>query len=371
MKFKAIAIIVTIFLIAISGLATADVLPKPVPENQVFTTTSIVEAVGLTQESTSLVWWVGDAGITELPPTPANEDGTGALSRSIAYVAYSDSITTNGGQISEVKSFSMDTRAKTAGLYNIQTSKVLTYTSQNGSHLMGAESYVLDVAGNWSTAGDDIICVFAKANNEIIPAFCNKVTASSKLTSITTAQVETIGEVTAVADKTNVPAVMNYQISVTPDANSASGYADGIVSTTFTLSVMEGRSDGLFTPGKPATDDTPGTYDWTCFNKTTDQEGTCGGTNPDPGSDMVIPPPQPAQGNGVADDPCENNEDCEWRAQFEVNPIFGSPAALPTLANYSELASTVTVIDTATVAGGISTFNKAFSYQSGYRCTNC
>ena len=308
MKFnRCIAIIAAVFLIALSGLATADILPKPVPENQVFTITSIIEAVGAVTESTSTVWQVGDAGLTELPPARGANSGSTIRSGSIAYVTYSDFIMANGGQISEVKSFSMDTHAKTAGLYNIETTKVLTYTSQNGSHLMGAESYVLDVAGNWSYGFDDIVCVFSKAKKHTVPAFCNKVTASSKLTSITTAQVETVGALTAIADKSSVPAALNYEISVTPDANSASGYADGIIGTTFTVSIMEGRSDGKI---NPAMCTTPGQTPWK---------------------------------NG----------------------------ATYNLDNYDELASTLSYIDSATVAGGVSAFNKAFNYQSGVACSNC
>jgi len=159
---------------------------------------------------------------------------------------YSDAITTNGGQISEVRSFSMDTHAKTAGLYNIETKKVLTYTSQDGSHLMGAESYVLDIAGSWSYGTDnDITCIFSRAKAQVLPAFCNKATAASKLTSVTTAQVENIGGLTAIGSSASTPAALIYEISVMPDTSSASGYAHGIVSTTFTISVMEGRSDGV------------------------------------------------------------------------------------------------------------------------------
>ena len=319
MKFnRCIAIIAAVFLM-ISGLATADILPNPVPENQVFTLTSIVEAVGVTTESTSLVWQIGDEGLDQIPPVRTIEDADGNIIRgtsgSIAYVTYSDSITTNGGQISEVKSFSMDTNAKTEGMYNIETTKVLTYTSQNGSHLMGAESYVLDVAGNWTYGLDSIVCVFSKANDTAIPAFCNKATASSKLTSVTTAQVETVGGLTAVADKSSVPAALNYEISVTPDANSASGYADGIVSTTFTVSVMEGRF-------------------WS-----------------------------------------ENGDQDFWWVPYDgfydpntdTYTIFRDDAT----GNAYKLGSTVTYIDTATVAGGISAFNKGFSYQSGVSCVNC
>jgi hypothetical protein len=303
MKFnRCIIIIAAVFLIAMSGLATADRLPKQVPENQIFAISSIIEAVGPVNEKTSAVWNIGDAGLNRLP----NAEGTNTTiqSGSIAVATYSDSIITNGGQISEVKSFNMDTTEKAAGLYNVETTKVLTYTSQNGSHLMGEESYVLDVAGNWSLAGDDIVCVFSKAKNNVIPAFCNKVSASSKLTSVTTAQVETQGAMTVIGAKSSVPAALKYEISVTPDANSASGYADGIVSTRFTVGIMEGRSDG--------------------------EIRTVAGVGRD-------------NTNGV------------------VNA----------LANFNQLASTIVFEDTATVAGGISTFNKAFNYQSGIACTNC
>ena len=309
MKFnRCIAIICAIFLIALSGLASADILPNAVPENQVFTVTSVVDAVGAVSESTSTVWEIGTKGLDALPPAVAVADNGSIRSGSIAYATYSDFIMSNGGQISEVKGFSMDTHAKTAGLYNIETKKVLTYTSQNGSHLMGEESFVLDVAGNWSRGLDDIVCVFSKAKRDITPAFCNRVTASSKLRSINTAQIETIGSMTAVAAKSNVPAALNYEISVTPDANSASGYADGIISTTFTVSIMEGRSDGDM------------------FNASSYEK---------------VPP-----------------------AGYKKDTLFW-------LNNYAELASTLSYIDTATVAGGISTFNKAFNYQSGTACPSC
>ena len=309
MKFnRCIAIIAAVFLIAVTGLASADVLPGQVPENQVFSTTSIIEAVGVTTESTSVVWMIGDKGIKELPPATATSKGEAIRSGSIAYVTYSDSLITNGGQISEVKTFSLDTHGKGPGLFNIETTKVLTYTSQNGSHLMGAESYVLDVAGNWSYGDESIVCVFTRAGDYTIPAFCNKVTASSKLTSVTTAQVQTTGGLTAVGARSSVPAALNYMISVTPDANSASGYADGILSTTFTVSVMEGRSVNV---------------------KDTKKAG------------------------GFVYDP---------------NTSDGSRVTYP---GWNELASTLTYIDTATVAGGISTFNKEFNYVSGVKCENC
>ena len=237
----------------VCGIAFADVLPGTVPEKQVFGTTSAISGVALTFESTSFAWHVGDQKSDEIPLPYGDPYGRGSVkSGSISYSLYKDIINSNGGMISEVKAFNLDTNAKWSGMYNVNTEKLLTYNSQMGSHLLGDELYILDVAGNWTwTPGHNgLVCVFSAAATEsLIPAFCSKVTAAARLTSITTAQVQAAGSIKPIASSVTVPAALNYEISVTPDANSASGYADGIVSTTFTVSVQEGRIDGNFSPG--------------------------------------------------------------------------------------------------------------------------
>jgi len=296
-KFLRNISIITVLLLTISGgISVADRLPQGVPENQRISLYSIIETIGPVMGSTTIAWQVGDAGLDSLGSATRSDDGRSVRGASIAYAAYSDHIMTNGGEFSEVKSTVVDTNAKMPGMYNIETSRVLTYQSVNGSHLMGGESYVLDVAGQWSYEGDDITCVFSKAGNSVIPAFCNKVTASSSMRSVTSAQIQTSGSLTAVGQNVNVPAALNYEISITPNSNSATGYADGIFSTTFTVSVMEGRS----TTAKSADD-----------------------------------------------------------AMAKMTDIFNN------------LTSTFTAIDTTTVAGGVSAFNKVFNYQSGIACTDC
>ena len=242
---------IALFLI-VSASSTADVVPIPSTENQVFGLNSHIEAVAPVIEGTSLKWLIGYRGNTN--NAPVRGGGSRASAHSVGFATYFDSIRTNGGQISEVKSFRMDTHGMDAGRNNIETTKVLTYASQNGSHLMGAESYNLYIIGNWSYRSDGgTLCVFARPGGEqTIPAFCNKATASSKLTSVTTAQVGTMGGVTMVGQgQYTTPAALAYGISVTPDGNSASGYADGIVSTTFAVSIREGRNDGTFDPDAP------------------------------------------------------------------------------------------------------------------------
>jgi hypothetical protein len=237
----------------ICGIAFADDLPGPVPENQIFGTTSHIDGIALAYESTSFRWNIGDQESDEIPAPYGSAYGIGSVkSGSISYSMYKDIINSNGGQISEVKAFHLDTNAKSSGMYNVNTEKILTYNSQMGSHLLGDELYILDVAGNWTwTPGvTGLLCVFTTAFTEsLIPSFCNKATASARLTSLTTGLVETGGSIRPIAASRTVPSALNYEISITPDMHSASGYADAIVSTKFTISVQEGRTDGNFSPG--------------------------------------------------------------------------------------------------------------------------
>jgi len=379
------------------GTVTADVLPGEGPENQRFTTTSIIDATGATNQKTGTIWLVGDKGIDSIPIPRDDEDGA-IRSGSIAYVTYSDFIMSNGGQISEVKSFSLDTHAKTEGLYNIEATKVLTYTSQNGSHLMGEESYVLDVAGNWSKGIDETVCVFSRSScvgGGCIPAFCNKVTASSKLMSVTTAQVETAGALTAVGETLGVPAVLKYEISITPDSNSASGYADAIVSTAFTVSVMEGRPDCC---GLGATNCADLTNPLDCMKRCVANAWLQGA---DPRTCKITWSESHEFWVCVlcGDKGCAGFKqlDCGGFASF--NACFtdsglggqGYTEADCTLVDttaggektytfdgkedgwhydrYDELAAALTSIDNTLFAGGISTFNQVFDYQSGISCS--
>jgi hypothetical protein len=64
------------------------------------------------------------------------------------------------------------------------------------------------------------------------------VKTKSELVNINSAQVSTKGDLRP----TSLTALgLDYQIAVTPDSNSGSGFADGTVKTTFAGSIMEAR----------------------------------------------------------------------------------------------------------------------------------
>lgn len=222
--------------IIIPGTVYADWLPNQTPENQVFSIDTVIDATGAVDDTTSMSWIIASPG--SIP------DGILEPGQSISDVTYKDSILTNGGKLAENKNFEFDSHDQSLDLYNINSQKVLTYASTEGAHMVGEEEYTLSVAGNYADTEGEIRCVFSEGSGSILPAFCNIVSARSALVNVNSAQVSTKGVIRAVAETADIPAELNYQIAVTPDANSGSGFAEGTVKTTFAGSIMEARDGG-------------------------------------------------------------------------------------------------------------------------------
>nr|WP_319538962.1 hypothetical protein [uncultured Methanospirillum sp.] len=236
MKFVFAAIVALVALVAVTGFAAADRLPNATPENQVFSIDTVIDATGAVDDKTTMSWVIAGPGAI---PTGILKSG-----QVIADVTFKDAILTNGGKLAENKNFDFSSKNMGSGLYNIEQQKVLTYASTEGAHLVGEEEYTLSVAGNYANAADNIRCVFSTNHGAVLPAFCNIVSAKSSLVNVNSAQVSTKGQIRAVAETGDVPAGLNYQIAVTPDANSGSGFAEGTVSTVFAGSIMEARDGG-------------------------------------------------------------------------------------------------------------------------------
>ena len=236
MKLGYAAIVALIALVAVTGFVAADKLPNQTPENQIFSIDTVIDVTGTVDDATSVAWVLASPGTI---PTGILE-----AAQSVSDVTYKDSIITNGGKLSENKNFDFDSQNKGKGLFNIEAQKVLTYASTEGAHLSGEEYIILDVAGNYTNTADNIRCVFASSKSAYIPAFCNVVTAKSTLVNVNSAQISTKAQVRNVAASGDTPAGLNYQIAVTPDTNSGSGFAEATVATEFAGHVLEARDGG-------------------------------------------------------------------------------------------------------------------------------
>ncbi|MDD1724694.1 MAG: hypothetical protein LUQ07_06170 [Methanospirillum sp.] len=229
MKPEKVIFFVPLVLIFLSGFVTADRLPNQTPETQVFTVDTIIDVTGIISDAADL-----DGFIT------TNETHDGILRRRevVAEVFFSDSLRTSGGKINENRGFSWDSRGKSRKSDNLKAEKVMTYSGTGGGHLLGDESYSLEVMGNYSRGVSRVMCVFAEDRHALYPAFANDVKAESRLVNFNSGQVSTKGEVRAISSSNSTPAGLAYQVAVTPDNGVP---ALGTVKTEFSGDIMEAR----------------------------------------------------------------------------------------------------------------------------------
>lgn len=222
--------ILFILMLFVISTAIADRIPPAMPENQAFTIDTTINAVGILDQGTKTDWIVAKEGPLE------NRILNG--SEVLSLVVYRDSLMTNGGNINEVQNYEFNSGNQGRRTYNINQEKILTYLSEEGSHLVGAEYLMMDNVGNYSNSSPAIRCVFAEHSELMIPAFCNVVRARSDLININHAKISTKGEIRSVGGF-STPAGLNYQIAVTPDGKT--GFAEGTVKTEFAGNIMEAR----------------------------------------------------------------------------------------------------------------------------------
>jgi hypothetical protein len=157
--------------------------------------------------------------------------------------AYSEMTQTNGGYISETKSFDPDTRNKALGLFNVESTKTLTYATDanTGSIAQTAESITMDNMAEITYTSDVVACPFGPSETFYYPAFCNVVYAKSMSQGVTSAAMSSSAQTRTVAATADIPAELNYNFDVKPDASSDIGYAMGTFGTEFGVSITEER----------------------------------------------------------------------------------------------------------------------------------
>jgi hypothetical protein len=238
---KFVALVALAVLVAFTGFAMADRLPNQTPENQVFSVTSVVEAIGSYNGAQSMQWTINGPMYAGLH--------TGILSANEvrSTTAYSESTQTNGGYSSETKSFAFDSRDKALDLFNLEATKTFTYATDanTGSVAQTAESITIDNMANYTTTADVIACPFGPSTSLWFPAFCNVVYAKSMSAGVTSAAMSSSAQTRTVAMTADVPTALNYNFDVKPDASSDIGYAMGTFGTEFGVSIKEARGDSM------------------------------------------------------------------------------------------------------------------------------
>jgi hypothetical protein len=143
---------------------------------------------------------------------------TGALAPGqIQYTtAYDADIVAQAGHTVLTKSMNIDTRNKVIGQSNLNAQTALTFiATADGGNVVGSENLMLDGAGMPTTAANKMLCPFASAGGNVIPAYCNIVQVGSKY-DLTIGSVTTAANERFVGTDATAPVVLNYAINVKP-----------------------------------------------------------------------------------------------------------------------------------------------------------
>jgi len=244
LKTTGVIFIALAVLITLTGFAVADQSVPAVPGAAGITSSTIIDSVGIVMESQSVGWSL----------TGADALATRGLHPNWSYMldpmqvqystTYDASTTAQNGHTVFVKTLAVNTGDMLLGQSNIKATTEATYLATgNGGNIIGSENIMIDGAGMPTPASDRMLCPFGADQGNVIPAYCNIVTAGSAYNLNVGSVVQKADDMFVGTDAT-VPVVLNYAITVKPYTVAGQGTspAMGSVSAYIKASIKEGRS---------------------------------------------------------------------------------------------------------------------------------
>ena len=133
-------LILLVYLLVISVcICQAVRLPNATYENQMISITTVIDVVGMVDDHTIMSWDLSNRYLG--PGVLKSDEAVGSL-------VYRDSTMTNGGHLMMNKQFGFDSSDQPGGLNNLESTKLITYESIDGSHLFADEEISLSNVGN-------------------------------------------------------------------------------------------------------------------------------------------------------------------------------------------------------------------------------
>lgn len=268
--YKLFVTIAAMFLV-LTGVAYADIPINGTPSTIGITTSTVMNAQGISTTTTALglqlgtsslndpplenggypwEWWAGE----EMPLTPgyslepwvAEIYGTPVPPGEIQYTAgYNEDTTAVSGSLNYVKTMSVSTANKAAGQDNIAGDRILTFVGGDGGRMTSNENILIDGAGAQTIAAEHMLCPFAIADNQFFPPFCNIVTSGSNV-DISVGSVATSASGRFIAQTADAPVQVSYQINA-KGINGPNGYTDasGTISAFMKAHIQESREEEI------------------------------------------------------------------------------------------------------------------------------
>ena len=243
LKFGVIALILFSLVIALTGTACADQPVPEVPGVQGISAVTAANVAGTATVTDTVTWTLSNQSVSSAYADPLLKTENGGEVRYTT--AYDSNIVSMNGITGMNKQLTIDTRNKVSSQYNVQAITQLNFMGGEGGNIVGAENLMLDGAGRNTNTSDRMLCPFASAGANVVPAYCNIVQAGSTYDL-------TIGSVTATADDrfvsndASTPVVLDYNVNIKPyGTTKGQTPARGSVMTYIKVHIQEARGSNV------------------------------------------------------------------------------------------------------------------------------
>jgi hypothetical protein len=213
--------------IAFSGVALASQPVCPTPETESIKTVTQISCQGMVTETEKVSWESSNQDLIDNPPL-ATEEVVGKMDY------YQDLKVTDG-----VTNFIKDMDVDTGSVPNLNVMKSMGYSQGTtiGS-LSHTEEVSFGVVGNYTPTSRVMLCPFAAAAEDKIPASCEDVKASSSMV-VTDVLATTVTKV-GISES---PLDFHYEIDATGSAGAGTP-AVGHIAAEFEVYVEDGSGEG-------------------------------------------------------------------------------------------------------------------------------
>ena len=237
-KLLGVVAIAMALTITFSGVAVANPPVCPTPETERIKTVTQITCQGMMTEEEKTIWESSNEDLLNNPPLDGGE--------TVGKLNYKQDLKVTDGMTKFVKDMDIDTGAAP----NLNVMKSMGY-QQAGSigSLSHDETVSMGLVSNWTATSDVVLCPFAAAAVDVLPASCEDVKASSSMV-VTEVLATTRTKVTM----SEAPVSLHYAITATGPAGGAGDKAQGNIAAEFSVYTEEGSGQsGLYCfSGDPA-----------------------------------------------------------------------------------------------------------------------
>jgi len=222
-----------VLLIAFSGVALASQPVCPTPETDSIKTVTQISCQGMVSESEKVTWETSNEDLINNPPLGVPAGLPDSKREVVGKLVYKQDLKVTDGMTKFIKDIDVDTGADP----NLNVMKSIGYTQGDtiGS-LSHSEEVGMGVVADWTTTGDVILCPFAAAAVEWLPASCVDVKASSSMV-VTDVSATTITKV----GMSESPIGLHYAVTAT-GSGGAGTPAHGSINAKFSAYTEDGSA---------------------------------------------------------------------------------------------------------------------------------